>query len=42
VLLAPLRARGAAAWLRGGSAAAGLVALVWLGERLLNVKLLPV
>ena len=42
VLLAPLRARDAAAWLRGGSAAAGLVALVWLGERLLNVKLLPV
>ena len=41
-LLAPLRGRGAAAWLRAGSAAAGFVALVWLGERLLDVKLLPV
>ena len=41
-LLAPLRTRGATAWLRGGSAVAGLVALVWLGERLLDVKLLPV
>lgn len=41
-LLAPLRGRGAASgWLRGGSAAAGLIALVWLGERLLDVKLLP-
>jgi hypothetical protein len=42
-LLAPLRARGGApAALRAGSAAAGLLALGWLGERLLDVKLLPV
>ena len=42
-LLAPLRERAGAGYvLRGGSAAAGLLALVWLGERLLNFKVLPI
>lgn len=40
--LHPLRGHGGAAWMRGGSAVAGLLALVWLGERVLDVKLLPV
>ncbi|MBA3625092.1 MAG: HupE/UreJ family protein [Methylibium sp.] len=43
LLLAPLRGRPAAqGWMRGGSIAAGLLALVWLGERLFDVKVLPV
>ncbi|MBA3598741.1 MAG: HupE/UreJ family protein [Methylibium sp.] len=43
LVLAPLRGRPAAqGWMRGGSIAAGLLALVWLGERLLDVKVLPV
>lgn len=43
LLLTPLRGRsGSLAWMRGGSVAAGLVALVWLGERLLDFKVLPV
>ena len=43
LLLWPLRERGAAGpLLRGGSALAGLLALVWLGERLFDVKLLPI
>ncbi|WP_353094572.1 HupE/UreJ family protein [Methylibium sp.] len=42
LLLWPLRERGpAGAWLRSGSAFAGIVALVWLGERLFDFKLLP-
>lgn len=42
LLLWPVRERGhAGAWLRSGSAFAGIVALVWLGERLFDVKLLP-
>lgn len=42
LLLWPLRERGRAGpWLRSGSAFAGIVALVWLGERLFDVKLLP-
>lgn len=43
-LLWPLRGRGDAGplLLRGGSALAGLLALVWLGERLFDVKLLPI
>ena len=42
-LLAPLRERAGAGYvLRGGSAVAGLLALVWLGERLLNFKVLPI
>jgi hypothetical protein len=42
-LLAPLRAgRGARPLLRGGSVAAGLLALLWMGERLFDFKLLPV
>lgn len=41
-LLSPLRGRDAAqAGLRYGSLAAGLVALVWLGERVLDFKVLP-
>ena len=43
LLLAPLGGRHAAGYvLRGGSVAAGLLALVWLGERLLDVKVLPI
>ncbi len=43
LLLTPLRgSSGSLAWMRGGSVAAGLVALVWLGERLLDFKVLPV
>lgn len=42
LLLWPLRERGrAGTWLRSGSAFAGIVALVWLGERLFDFKLLP-
>lgn len=42
LLLWPLRERGiAGAGLRSGSAFAGIVALVWLGERLFDFKLLP-
>lgn len=42
-LLWPLRqGRGARPLLQGGSAIAGVLALLWLGERVLDVKLLPV
>lgn len=42
-VLWPLRSRPqAATWMRAGSAAAGLVALVWLAERVIGFKLLPV
>lgn len=42
LLLWPLRERSiAGAGLRSGSAFAGIVALVWLGERLFDFKLLP-
>lgn len=42
-LLWPLRqGRGALPLLRGGSALAGVLALLWLGERVLDVKLLPI
>lgn len=41
-LLWPLRqGRGALPVLRGGSALAGVLALLWLGERVLGVELLP-
>ncbi len=41
-LLWPLRqGRGALPLLRGGSALAGVLAVLWLGERVLHVKLLP-
>lgn len=43
LLLWPLRSGvGGRHALRAGSACAGLLALVWLGERLLDVKLLPI
>lgn len=43
LLLWPLReGRAARPLLQGGSAFAGLLALLWLGERVLDVKLLPV
>lgn len=43
LLLLPLRGRpDAPGWMRGGSVAAGLLALVWLGERLFDVKILAV